>query len=472
MLRIHATLMSLALASPALAQFYLQQNLVSDMPAPPGGAPKIIDPLLINPWGLVASSTSPLWSANQRTGTATVYSVNGTTGVVAKAPLTVTIPGSLTGVPNGPTGEVFSGGTDFVVSSGGNSGPARFLFSALNGTISGWNSGVPANPSTTAITMATGTPPPAIYTGLALAQRGSADFLYAANNAAGRIDVFDSNFAQTSVPGGFTDATLPAGDRPFNITAIGANLWVTYSGPVGAVNVFDTDGHWLRRFATGGTLANPWGVAIAPAGFGKFSNAVLIGNFNNSPGGFNGIPHISAFAQDGTFLGLLEDTSKNPIAIDGLWSLRFGNGVNGGVSNVLYFTAGIGSAPGVALETHGLLGSFTTCEPSISAVTATPNVLWPPNHKMVNVTISYTVSDACDASPTATLSVSSNESASGGGSGNTSPDWQVVDAHHVNLLAERDGSGTGRIYTITVTSTDSLGVTSTATTTVTVPHNQ
>src|ERR1051326_1476602 len=134
MLRIHATLMSLALASPALAQFYLQQNLVSDMPAPPGGAPKIIDPLLINPWGLVASSTSPLWSANQRTGTATVYSVNGTTGVVAKAPLTVTIPGSLTGVPNGPTGEVFSGGTDFVVSSGGTSGPARFLFSALNGT--------------------------------------------------------------------------------------------------------------------------------------------------------------------------------------------------------------------------------------------------------------------------------------------------------------------------------------------------
>jgi hypothetical protein len=197
-----------------------------------------------------------------------------------------------------------------------------------------------------------------------------------------------------------------------------------------------------------------------------------MGNFNNSPGGFNGIPHISAFAQDGTFLGLLEDTSKNPIAIDGLWSLRFGNGVNGGVSNVLYFTAGIGSAPGVALETHGLLGSFTTCEPSISAVTATPNVLWPPNHKMVNVTISYTVSDACDASPTASLSVSSNESASGGGSGNTSPDWQVVDAHHVNLLAERDGSGTGRIYTITVTSTDSLGVTSTATTTVTVPHNQ
>jgi uncharacterized protein (TIGR03118 family) len=456
----------LVLASPALAQFYLQRNLVSDMATPPGGASTIIDPLLINPWGLTASSTSFLWSANQGTGTATLYKVDGMTGAVSKVGLTVAIPGSLIGAPNGPTGQVFNGGSDFVVSSGTASGAALFIFSALNGTISGWSPGVPPPaPSTTAILAATGTPPPTIYTGLALAHRDGADFLYAANGPGGRIDVFDGNFGKTSVPGGFMDSTLPSGDAPFNVTNIGGELWVTYSGPVGAVNVFDTDGHWLRRFATGGTLANPWGVTIAPADFGKFSNALLIGNFNHSPGGFNGVGNISAFAQDGTFLGLVEDTNKNPVAIDGLWTLRFGNGANGGVTNVLYFSAGIGTSPGVGIETHGLLGSFTTCGPIISPVSASPDVLWPPNHKFVDVTISYTVSDVCDANAGATISVSSNE-------GDVDAESQVIDAHHVNLAAERDGKGSGRVYTITVTATDKLGLTVAATTTVTVPHNQ
>src|SRR5690349_5440569 len=121
----HGLLISLVLtgACPLFAQFYLQQNLVSDMAAPPGGAPKIIDPLLINPWGMASPPTGPLWAANQRTGTATIYAVNGTTGAITKAPLTVAIPGSLTGIPNGPTGQVFNGGTGFVVASGGASGP-------------------------------------------------------------------------------------------------------------------------------------------------------------------------------------------------------------------------------------------------------------------------------------------------------------------------------------------------------------
>ncbi len=129
-------------------------------------------------------------------------------------------------------------------------------------------------------------------------------------------------------------------------------------GPVGVVNVFDTNGNFLQRFATGDTLFNPWGIAVAPANFGKFSNYLLIGNFNHSLAGPNGRGWISAFDPiTGKFRGLLEDHGK-PIEIDGLRSLTFGNGVNGGMPNVLYFSAGIGSAPGVNLETHGLFGSL------------------------------------------------------------------------------------------------------------------
>lgn len=355
----------LALTPLAVAQHYVQENLVSDLASPPGGPPKIIDLDLVNPWGVAYSPTSPFWVANQHSGTATLYSVNGTTGAISKVPLVVTVPGSLVGHPTGPTGQIFNPTSSFVVSAGGGSGPALFLFSALNGTISGWNPNVPPPPpSTVAQLAATGTPPPVIYTGLAMAMRGADPFLYAANAAGHRVDVFDKNFAQITLPGSFTDPNLPAGDVPFNIVNIGGSLFVTYEGPTGVVNIFDTDGHFLRRFATGGTLLNPWGIAVAPANFGKFSNALLIGNFNHSLIGPNGPGWISGFDPiTGAFRGLLEDRGT-PFAIDGLWALTFGNGGNGGIPNVLYFSAGIGSALGVNLETHGLFGSLTWQPPN------------------------------------------------------------------------------------------------------------
>jgi hypothetical protein len=301
-------------------------------------------------------------------------------------------------------------------------------------------------------------PAPSVYTGLALGNRASGLFLYAANNFAGRIDVFDTNFAQVSAPGGFTDSGLPAGSLPFNIANIGGSLYVTYSGPTAVVNVFDTDGRFVRRFATGGTLLSPWGIALAPANFGKFSKALLIGNFNSGNPAI-GPGRISAFdAVSGSFLGLLEDTAGAPLSIDGLWTLTFGNGKNGGASNVLHFTAGIQN------QTHGIFGRLAACGPVISRVTASPNSLWPPNHKMVLVTLNYTVSDDCDAAPVGTISVKSNEG--------TASDWKVLDTHHVNLLADRAGNGNGRIYTITISYKDSLGVSSSATVTVTVPHDQ
>jgi uncharacterized protein (TIGR03118 family) len=357
--------MVLMLASPVVAQHYVQENLVSDLASPQGGSPKIIDPNLINPWGVASSPTSPFWVSNQGTGTATLYSVNGSTGTVSKAPLVVHIPASLVGAPPGPTGQIFNPTQDFVVSSGTASGPALFIFSALNGTISGWNPGVPPPPpSTVAQLGAVGSPRPAVYTGLAMGMRGTDPFLYAANAAAGRVDVFDKHFSQVNLPGSFHDPTLPAGDVPFNIVNIRGALFVTYEGPTGVVNIFDTDGNFVKRFATGGSLLNPWGIALAPAQFGKFSNALLIGNFNNSQIGPNGPGWISGFDLDtGDFRGVLGDRGA-PIKIDALWSLRFGNGANGGIPNVLYFSAGIGSAPGVALETHGLFGSLSWQPPN------------------------------------------------------------------------------------------------------------
>lgn len=443
----------------AMAQFHKQTNLVSDLP---NTAP-ITDPLLINPWGMSFSPTTPFWVSDAGTNVTTIYSVDGATGVVAKVPLNVSMPAA-------PSGQVSNGSADFVVTKGGASGPALFIFAGLNGTISGWNPQVPpplpSAVSTQAILAATGTPAPAAYTGLALAQNGTNLFLYAADNdPPGRIDVFDQNFSKVSVAGTFTDPSLPAGDLPFNVVNVGNSLYVTYSGPTGVVNIFDAEGHFLSRFATGGTLLNPWGVALAPANFGEFSNAVLIGNFNFGTPAI-GPGHVSAFGSNGNFLGLLEDTNGAPISIDGLWTLTFGNDNKAGSSKTLYFTAGIEG------QAHGLFGSLEACGgPQISGVAASPNVLWPPNHKMVPVAINYLVNDNCDPAPSCSLSISSNEGEAGG-SGHASPDWIVLDAHHVDLRAERSGGGHGRVYTVNISCQDKSGLSSTATVAVTVPHDQ
>jgi hypothetical protein len=203
---------------------------------------------------------------------------------------------------------------------------------------------------------------------------------------------------------------------------------------------------------------------MAPADFGKFSNAVLVGNFNNGNHAI-GQGWISAFDMQGNFLGRLKGTDKNPLSIDGLWTLEFGNGQSGGISNVLYFSAGIQN------QMHGLVGSLAVCHgPSISDVSASPNSLWPPNPKFVHVAIGYDVADDCDPAPVCSLSVSSNEG-EGHGSGHTSPDWQVLDAHDVELRAERAGKGDSRVYTVTIGCSDSLGLSSSAATQITVAHD-
>jgi uncharacterized protein (TIGR03118 family) len=205
----------------------------------------------------------------------------------------------------------------------------------------------------------------AVYKGLALATADSGPRLYAANFNAGTVDVFDTNFAPVMRAGAFTDPNIPSGFAPFNIQNLGGRLYVTYAkqddqqhddvaGPGnGFVDIYDLNGTLLQRLISGAPLNSPWGLAMAPASFGAFSNALLVGNFGSGT--------IAAFdPATGAPLGTLQNKLGNPIALQGLWALQFGNGGNGGATDTLYFTAGI--AGGGAREDHGLFGSLQAAD--------------------------------------------------------------------------------------------------------------
>jgi uncharacterized protein (TIGR03118 family) len=324
---------------------YRQTNLVSDLP----GLAELTDSDLVNPWGLAAGPTTPAWVADNGTNKATIYRgfVNGSP--IQKAGLVVNIPGGA------PTGQVFNGTPGFVVSSGTASGPAVFLFNSEGGQVTGWNPGVPPPPPSTQAQVGASVPD-AIYKGLAIASAGDGTFLYAADFHNGRIDVFDSSFTLVHLSGSFSDDEIPAGFAPFNVQALGGLLYVAYAkqdadredevaGPsLGFVDVYDTSGHLLRHLIERGQLNAPWGLALAPAGFGRFAGALLVGNFGNG--------RINAYDPGtGEFLGRLRNEDGGPIEIEGLWALRFGNGVTGNPTTLL-FTAGIDD------EAHGLFGAI------------------------------------------------------------------------------------------------------------------
>jgi len=304
------------------------------------------DPNLKNPWGISSSASSPFWVSNQVTGTSTLYN-----GIGKPQPLIVTIP---PGGGNGsPTGQVFNGTSDFALSTGGK---AFFLFASLNGTISGWN------PAQGTLAQVAATTPGAAYTGLALGNNGVGNFLYAANSPGNRIDVFNGSFSPTTLTGSFADPSPVAGFTVYNVQHLGSSIFVTYENEAsggGVVNEFDLNGNFIRRIFSngdGGPLESPWGMALAPSGFGQFGGALLVGNEDDG--------HISAFdPTTGNFLGQLLDKDGNPIANTGLWGLWFGNGGNGGDKDKLYFAAGINN------EVDGLFGSLTAVpEPSSMAL--------------------------------------------------------------------------------------------------------
>jgi uncharacterized protein (TIGR03118 family) len=330
-----ATLVS----APASAQ-YVQTNLVSDIP----GLAANTDPQLINPWGISFAPTSPFWISDAGTGVSTLYDGNG-----VKQALVVTIPGPGGAVPGVPTGQVFNNTGSFGLANGVN---ATFMFASATGTISGWN----AAAGTTALTQVNGFPGSS-FTGLAIAGSGATAKLYAANFGTGRVDVFNGAFAPI-LPGSFIDPGLPAGYAPFNVQNVGGNIVVTYAlkDPAtvrdipgaghGFVDVFDQNGVLLRRVVSDAVLNSPWGVVLAPASFGPFGNALLVGNFGD------GTIHAYDFFT-GALLGLITDPTGAPIINDHLWALTFGNNGAGSNPNALYFTAGIQN------EQHGLFGNLT-----------------------------------------------------------------------------------------------------------------
>jgi uncharacterized protein (TIGR03118 family) len=328
--------LALALAGPAAAHggnagnVYKKRNLVSDI----DGVARITDPHLVNPWGLSFGPNTPAWVADNGADVSTLYSGGVRRSIPMTLPLVVAIPGGA------PTGTVFNPTGGFKV----NGAPAKFIFDSEAGTITAWNAGTQA--------VTEHTTPGAIYKGLAIA----GNLLYAANFHANSIDVFNDAFAPTTVPGGFTDPNLPAGFAPFNVQEIAGRLVVTYAmqdanaeddvkGPgLGFVDVYDTSGNLLRRLISNGRLDAPWGVALAPKHFGPFSGDLLVGNFGDGA--------INAYdPRTGAFQGTPMNKDGNPIKVNGLWALRFGNGVIG-TPQTLLFTAGIGD------ESHGLFGEI------------------------------------------------------------------------------------------------------------------
>jgi uncharacterized protein (TIGR03118 family) len=350
---------------------YVQTNLVSDVE----GLAQVTDPNLKNPWGASSSAGSPLWVSNQGTSTSTLYNLTSA-GVTINSRV-VNIPKTAAG-PQGPTGQAFnSDSTAFKVpTTGGNSASSNFIFTDLNGTISGWNGSAGGTGASSVIEVTT---PGRVYTGLAIGTVGGKSFLYAANDAGtGSIDVFDGSWQPVTLGtngfGRFANPFPDLGLVPFNVQNIGGQLYVEYapSGRAnqvnanegdGAVAIFDTSGNLVRQVVAGSKLAAPWGVALAPATFGPFGGDLLVGNFayNHS--------EINAFdPTTGAFRGTLADAAGNPILNQALWTIRFGIGGNNGDPNTLYFTAGING------EKDGLLGEIQVAPTLPAKAPLVPNL--------------------------------------------------------------------------------------------------
>jgi uncharacterized protein (TIGR03118 family) len=317
--------------------------LVSDVP---GAAPNP-DPHLVNGWGLARSQTSPWWVADNRTNRSSLYTGAGT--VLALAPT----------VEGGPTGVVFAGITgNFLVGTTASLttlAPAAFIFASEDGKIRAWRGGSMAALVTADLHDG------AIYKGLAIAQGPAGPLLYAADFHNGRVDVFDGGWNEVTPAGSFTDPELLEGYAPFGIQTIGGRLFVAYAKQDedaedevagrgrGFVDVYDLAGNLIGRLEGHGQLNAPWGLALAPADFGRFEGDLLVGNFGDG--------QINAYAEvePGVFehRGTLRDTNGEKLAIEGLWALEFGNAGANGAPDQLFFTAGPDD------ESHGLFGRIT-----------------------------------------------------------------------------------------------------------------
>jgi len=322
---------------------FVAKNLVTDTA---GGGGATVDPNLVNPWGIVFGAGKPVWTSNNHSQTSTLYDGNGVRTPAAN-PLVVQLPPDATNNDFDPTGIVYnSSTTDFAVTAGGKTGVALFIFDGEDGMIGGWAPAV----STAVVAIAYTATDGASYKGLAIANNGTANFLYAADFANNKVDMFDKTFTKQPANGRFVDPTLPAGYAPFGIQAIAngpggaAQIYVTYAkqgtggdnasgAGLGLVDIYDANGTFVKHLIpTGGWLNAPWGLALAPASWGTLSNALLVGNFGDGK--------INAFdPATGVFLGTLT-TASGPFQSPGLWGIAFGNGAANQPTNTLYFAAG------------------------------------------------------------------------------------------------------------------------------------
>jgi uncharacterized protein (TIGR03118 family) len=344
-----ALALSITASVPAAAagNSYMVTNLVSD-----GSVSAMhVDPNLVNPWGLVFNPTAFAWVANNHTGTSTLYDGNG-----VPQSLVVTVPGP-DGAVGAPTGIVYSASaSDFMVTNGTTSGPSRFIYAGEDGIISGWAPNVDGTHALIAV-MAD-----AIYKGLALAAGTTGNQLYATDFHNNKVDVYDHNFNRITSPGGFKDPLLPKKYAPFGIQNVGGNLLVTFAKQdadaedemdgrgMGFVDFFDPDGNLLNHVARKVLVNAPWGIALAPPNFGRFSNDLLVGNFGDGT--------ISAYdTTTGAYLGQLNNPDGTRLRIDRLWAIQFGNGFDSQPTNTLFFTAGPGD------ESGGLYGRVDAANP-------------------------------------------------------------------------------------------------------------
>jgi uncharacterized protein (TIGR03118 family) len=369
------------------AQHYQQANLVSNVPVTP--AATVTDPNLLNAWGLVHGPTTPWWISNNTGGTSTLYNTSGLnpanpaqTPAPVLPPVTIIALNGAAGTPeNGvkilpapnqsgsgsPTTTMFNGSpTNFLLDA---THQATFLWATLDGTIQGWNSAVNA---TTAVIKVDKSQIPtktngAVYTGATIAGMNGKEYILAANFRSGRIDVFDSNFKQLRLPEWvLNDNELPRGFAPFNVQGIGNNIYVTYAqqdaakhdpmggAGVGYVAIFNDRGRKIAHLEHGDWFNAPWGVVLAPANFGVFSHAILVGNLIGG--------NIAAFNPlTGRYIGSVLNPDGTDVKIDGLWALVFGNGGASGPGNTLFFTAGPDRGA------NGLFGTLTPVTAELQA---------------------------------------------------------------------------------------------------------
>ncbi|HEY6417405.1 MAG TPA: TIGR03118 family protein [Candidatus Binataceae bacterium] len=347
-----------ALAAPAAINSYVQTNLVTDgkVKAP------VTDTNLKNPWGIAFfPSMSPFWISDNNAGVSTLYDGAGTpfppgTPLVVKIPSPTSLTG---GTPTGVVANIFAGGPGFNTPT--TTSPSLFIFDTEDGTIVAWNQAL-ADQTEAVIAKDNsdgGSATGAVYKGLAIGTNKDGDFIFATNFRAGTVEAYDNTFTLTALDGSFSDPKIPEGYAPFGIQNIGGSLYVTYAkqdkpkhDPVngqghGFVDVFDTEGNLLTRFAQHGQLNSPWGLVAAPSTFGRFANDILIGNFGDG--------RINAFkTKNGNFDGVLKDATRHEIVNGSLWALTFGGALNSSV-DTLYITAGVKN------EKHGV---FATIVPS------------------------------------------------------------------------------------------------------------